>query len=88
MRFGELDMALDEPKEGSRRPPFWEAGERYSGVREGCGGVFGNDVFPRACGDRGDVGVEPSPEAASVRRNSTHSLENDCHVDVSPLLRG
>lgn len=40
-------------------------------------GVGGMELLPRE-GDLGDVGVEPSPAAASVRRNSTHNREKDC----------
>lgn len=38
-------------------------------------GELGREVLER--GDFGGSGM-PSPAAASVRRNSTHSRENDC----------
>ena len=39
-------------------------------------GVPGKELFARLGGDLGELG-EVSPEAASVRRNSTHSFEKD-----------
>jgi hypothetical protein len=69
-RFGEL---IEAPKEASRRippatilgEPAFEGDERLFGEYVG---VPGRDVL-------GLEGV--SPEAASVRRNSTHRREND-----------
>lgn len=77
LRLGELDIAADE-NDGRRRPPFCDAGERYTGGVELCVGVGGRELFCLELGDRGDTGAEPSPEAASVSRNSTHRRENDC----------
>jgi hypothetical protein len=69
-RFGEL---LEAPKEANRRiPPVKLLGElAFEGDGRLLGeyvGVPGRDVL----GWEGD-----SPEAASVRRNSTHRREND-----------
>lgn len=76
-RFGELDVAADE-HDGRRRPPLSEPGERYTGDVALCVGVGGSEVFCREFGERGELGVEdPSPEAASVSRNSTQRREND-----------
>ena len=71
-RFGEL---IEAPKEASRRiPPAMTLGEpAFEGdgrlLKEVCVGVPGKDVL--------DLGEGDSPEAASVRRNSTHRREND-----------
>jgi hypothetical protein len=79
LRCGELAIADDE-NEGSRRPPLSDPGLRYGGDEAlVCVGVVGRELFARELGDRGeDRGLDGvSPEAASVRRNSTQSREKD-----------
>jgi len=69
-RFGEL---IEAPKEASRRiPPATILGEL---VLEGDEKVFGERVGVPGR-DVSDLEGD-SPEAASVRRNSTHRREND-----------
>lgn len=59
-----------------RLPRFAALGERSDGrLGEMRVGEFGSELFAR--GDFGN-GEDPSPAAASVRRNSTHRRENDC----------
>ncbi len=75
VRFGELAIAA-EVNEGNRFPPFSEFGERWDGVWDaGRVGLPGKELLSR--GDLGGEGV-PSPDAASVRRNSTQRREKDC----------
>ena len=71
---GELAIAATEAEEndGSRREPLSASGDNLAAAWVG---VPGREPFGRP-GDLGGGGT-PSPEAASVRRNSTHRREND-----------
>jgi hypothetical protein len=71
-------LAIDESDE-SLRPTF--GGLRFCSP---VAGEPGRDMFARAAGvvDADDGPWSPDP-AASVKRNSTHSRENDCLEGVS-----
>jgi hypothetical protein len=72
VKFGELAVA-DERRLGS----LFDASPTTASAENDCAwelgvGLPGADEF-----ERGGV-AGPLPDAASVRRNSTHSRENDC----------
>lgn len=68
-----------EVNDGKRFPVFRELGERWDGawINGGRVGLPGSELL-----SRGDFGG-PSPAAASVKRNSTQSRENDCCVGMT-----
>lgn len=72
LRSGELAIAADV-NEGSRRVPLSPRGDMRVDC---CVGVVGRDPFCND-GERGGGGRPPSPDEASVRRNSTHRREKD-----------
>jgi hypothetical protein len=74
VRFGELEVA-ELSRLGSRFEDTSLRADAAASAEKDCVwepgvGLPGAELFER-------VGGEPLPEAASVRRNSTHSREND-----------